>query len=79
MYSYPIDYSEFSSEEIIIIVEFFAMIEDANTSSINPDLLQRKYKEYRNIINSVSLEKKMDRDFEKASGYSVYKTLKKYA
>jgi uncharacterized protein YktA (UPF0223 family) len=78
MYTYPIDYTEFSNAEIIILVEFLAMIEDANTSKVNPNILLKKYNQYRKIINSVSLEKKLDRDFEKASGFSVYKTMKPY-
>ena len=35
MYSYPIDYSEFDSDEIVVIVEFFSLIEDANEKKVN--------------------------------------------
>ena len=77
MYSYPIDYTEFSSEEIIVLVEFFSLIEDANEGKLNKDLLLKKYKEYRTILNSVSYEKKIEREFKKVSGYSIYQTIKK--
>lgn len=77
MYSYPIDYSEFTSEEVIVIVEFFGLIEDANEGKVNKELLLKKYKEYRTILNSVSYEKTIERDFKKVSGYSVYQTIKK--
>lgn len=78
MYSYPIDYDQFTTEEIIVIVEFLAMIEDANQNQVDPNVLSKKHQEFRSVINSISLEKQIDRAFEKASGYSIYKTIKKY-
>jgi len=77
MYSYPIDYSEFDSDEIVVIVEFFSLIEDANEKKVNKDLILKKYKEYRSIINSVSYEKTLEREFMKVSGYSIFETIKK--
>jgi len=77
MYSYPIDYTEFDSDEIVVLVEFFSLIEDANEGKVNKELLLRKYKAYRTILNSVSYEKTIEKDFMKASGYSIFKTIKK--
>ncbi|MBN2605439.1 MAG: UPF0223 family protein [Bacilli bacterium] len=76
MYSYPIDYDLFTQEEIITLVEFFSLIEDANEGTVDVQKLLKTYNEYRQIINSVSLEKQMEKEFEKISGYSIYKTLK---
>ena len=78
MYSYPIDYNEFTTEEITIIVEFLAMIEDANETTVDATILLHKFNAYKKVINSVSLMKQIDRDFEKTSGYSIYKTIQKY-
>lgn len=78
MYTYPIDYDQFTTEEIVVIIEFLAMIEDANQGSVDPHVLSAKHKAFRTVINSVSLEKQIGRDFEKASGYSIYKTIQKY-
>ena len=77
MYSYPIDYTEFDSDEVIILVEFFSLIEDANEGKVNKELLLKKYKEYRSIMNSVSYEKTIEREFFKVSGYSIFNTIKK--
>ncbi len=54
------------------------MIEDINEKKKNAEALGYKYNEYRKIINSKALEKTIDRDFQKTSGYSIYKTIKKY-
>lgn len=77
MYSYPIDYELFTTEEILDIVEFLNLIEAANDQKKVPENIQKAYKRYRSIINSQSIEKQIDRDFEKLSGYSIYNTMKK--
>ncbi len=77
MYSYPIDYTEFEQDEVITLIEFFSLIEDANEGKVSKELLLKKYKEFRSLLNSVSYEKQIDRDFERVSGYSIFKTIKK--
>jgi len=78
MYSYPIDYDLYKPEEVIILVEFYALIEDANEGKVNKEKLSSKYNEFRKILNSISVEKQIDREFEKLSGYSIYKTIQKF-
>lgn len=77
MYSYPIDYDLYKPEEVIKLVEFYALIEDANEGKVNKEVLIEKHNEFRKIVNSVSLEKQIDKEFEKLSGYSIYRTIKK--
>ena len=78
MYSYPIDYDLYTPEEVITLVEFYALIEDANEGKVNKEVLIKKHNEFRKILNSISIEKQIDKEFEKISGYSIYKTIKKY-
>jgi uncharacterized protein YktA (UPF0223 family) len=78
VYSYPIDYNLFTPEEVAQIVEFLSLIEDANEKKVDSMVLSKKHQIFQKIVNSKSLEKKIDRDFEKVSGYSIYKTIKKY-
>lgn len=76
MYSYPIDYEMFTQDEIVVLIEFFSMIEDINESKkVEKDKVLKKYNQYREIINSMSLEKQIDKDFKKVSGYSIYQTI----
>ena len=74
--NYDIDFELFTVEEVVKIVGFFKLIEDAKTKRIDKDLLIRKYKEYRSIINSIALEKKYDRMLYEKSGVSIYHTVK---
>lgn len=78
MYPYPIDFNLYSKLEAIALIEFLALIEDANEGKADKDLLLKMHKKFRSIINSVSTEKRMDKEFEKLSGYSIYNTIKKY-
>lgn len=78
MYTYPIDYDQFTTEEIVVIVEFLSLIEDANTGKVDPIVLSKKHQHYRSVINSIMIEKQIDREFEKVSGYSIHKTIKRY-
>jgi len=78
MYSYPLDYDLFTSDEIAKLVEFLSLIEDANKRKVDAFVLSKKHQEFQKICNSKSLEKKIDRDFKKVSGYSIYQTIKKY-
>ena len=78
MYTYPIDYDQYTTEEIIVIVEFLALVEEANITKVDPHVLSKKHQAFRNVVNSISIEKQIDRAFEKTSGYSIYKTIKKY-
>ena len=78
MYTYPIDYTLFNKDEIIKLVEFLSLVEDANERKIDSKILLKKYNVYRNIINSQSMEKTIDREFKKQSGYSIFQTIKKY-
>ncbi len=78
MYSYPIDYDLYSPEEVIKLVEFYALVEDANEGKENRELLIKRYNEFRKIVNSISIEKQIDKEFKKLSGYSIYKTIEKF-
>ena len=63
MYTYPIDFELYSKKEAIILIEFLSLIEDANERKVDKTLLSKKHKEFRSIINSVSTEKQLDREF----------------
>jgi len=77
-YTYPIDYEQFTTEEIITIVEFLDLVEQANTGKVDPVVFSKKHQEYRKVINSIAIEKQIDKAFQKVSGFSVHKTIQKY-
>ncbi|MFA1818708.1 UPF0223 family protein [Virgibacillus oceani] len=75
-YHYPID-DTWSKEEVIDVVQFFSLIEQANESKTNREELLLKYKRFKQIVPSKSEEKKLFAQFEKHAGYASYRVIKK--
>ena len=74
--NYVIDYDLFTTFEIIKIIEFFKLIEQTRTKVIKSEILLSKYREYQNIINNKSLEKKYDKMLFEKSKVSIYQVMK---
>ncbi len=74
---YPIDYETYSTEEIIVIVEFLSMLEQfaASPATVDQQVLIHKYKQYRDILNNLSEEKRIDREFTQLTNVPIYKTM----
>ena len=76
-YDFEIDYDLFTTDEIVKIFNFFGLIIKNSKHPVNKTLLLNEYKEYRRILNNKSLEKQYDKNFEKKTGISIYKTISK--
>ncbi|UOR12970.1 UPF0223 family protein [Halobacillus amylolyticus] len=74
-YSYPIDETYWSKEEIIDVVNFYSMVEQAYESGVKQDELLLAYTRFKQIVPSKSEEKQLCSQFEKESGYSCYRTV----
>ncbi len=74
---YPIDYETYSTEEIIVIVEFLSMLEQyaSNHATVDKQTLLNKYERYREILNNLSEEKRIDRAFSQTTNIPIYKTM----
>jgi uncharacterized protein YktA (UPF0223 family) len=76
-YSYPIDETYWTKEEIIDVVNFYSLVEQAYENNVSRDDLLLAYTRFKQIVPSKSEEKKLCGEFEKESGYSCYHTVKK--
>ncbi len=79
-FSYPIDYAEYDTEEITRLIAFLDYIDAIGKGRIEPDPreLRNRHREFRSIVNNKTEEKRIDRSFEKLTGVSIYKTVRKY-
>ncbi|MFD1735656.1 UPF0223 family protein [Bacillus salitolerans] len=75
-YQYPISV-DWSTEEIVDVVQFFSSIEKAYEKGIDREELLLSYKKFKQIVPSKSEEKKLCNEFEEDSKYSPYLTIKK--
>ncbi|SEB11460.1 Uncharacterized protein YktA, UPF0223 family [Thalassobacillus cyri] len=75
-YTYPID-ETWSKQEIIDVVNFYSLVEQAYEKNVKRDELMLAYTRFKQIVPSKSEEKQLCGKFEKESGYSCYRTVKK--
>ncbi|UUX34282.1 UPF0223 family protein [Fundicoccus culcitae] len=74
-YSFPIN-SDWSTEEIVIVVNFLSKVEEAYLEGIRLKDFQTAYLAFKQIVTSKSEEKQIDRNYTQESGYSIYQVVK---
>ncbi|KHD46729.1 UPF0223 family protein [Streptococcus hongkongensis] len=75
-YNYPLDIN-WSTDEITSVLHFLNQVELAYEAKVNAKELLQAYANFKVVVPSQAQEKKIDREFEKSSGYSSYKVVKK--
>jgi len=74
-YSYPIS-PDWSTDEIIAVVQFFEGVEKAYEKGIVREEMLSLYRRFKEIVPSQSEEKSIFKEFEEASGYVSYQVVK---
>ena len=73
-YQYPLDL-DWTTEEMVIVMKMWEDLETANENGIANDQFLKTYQNFKTVIKSIGEEKRLGREFEKASGYSLYRTV----
>lgn len=73
---YPIQ-ADWSTQEVIDVIQFFEAIEQAYERGIAREELLRRYRRFKEIVPSKSEEKQICCEYEETSHVSCYQTLKK--
>ena len=71
-YSYPLDLS-WSTEELASVLSFFNKVEEAYESKVEAKEYMEAYRAFKNVVPSIGEEKRLGREFEEVSGYSLYR------
>ena len=74
-YSYPID-MDWTHEEMTSVIKFLNMVELAYEKGVPAAKVMEAYKEYKQVVPSQAQEKTMGKQFERESGYSLYRVVK---
>ncbi|MFD2639632.1 UPF0223 family protein [Piscibacillus salipiscarius] len=74
-YHYPID-PDWSTHEVIDVVEFFQLIEEAYEKQVKASKVMEQYKKFKAVIPSKAEEKTLFKQFEKQSSYVPYQVVK---
>ena len=73
-YSYPLDLS-WSTEELASVLSFLNDVEQAYEAKIAAEKILASYQLFKKIVPSKAEEKRIGREFETASGYSLYRAV----
>lgn len=74
-YSYPI-HDGWTDSEIATVINFLRTVEDAYEIGVDKGKVLKAYQAFKGIVNSKAEEKTVGREFEQASGYSLYRVVK---
>lgn len=74
-YSYPIDPS-WSHQEMADVIALWNAVEAAYESGIAKEELLRAYRAFKLVVPAKGEEKRYGDQFEKETGYSLYRTVK---
>ena len=75
-YQYPLDHT-WSTAEIVDVIHFFTLIEQAYEKGVHRQDLMDAYRRFKEIVPGKSDEKNILDEFQEVSGYSSYLTIKK--
>ncbi|MGX7264176.1 UPF0223 family protein [Enterococcus crotali] len=73
-YQYPLDL-DWTTAEMVIVTNMWSAVEQANETGIDTNAFFNTYKEFKTVVKSIGEEKRLGNEFQKASGYSLYRTL----
>ena len=73
-YQYPLDL-DWTTEEMVIVTNMWTAVEQANETGLPVDKFLTTYQQFKTVVKSIGEEKRFGREFENASGYSLYRTL----
>ncbi len=74
-YSYPLDPS-WTTKEMETVIAMFRAVEDAYEVGIDRDKILDCYRAFKQVVPSKAEEKQLGREFEKNSGYVLYRVVK---
>ncbi|MDF0480418.1 UPF0223 family protein [Vagococcus sp. PNs007] len=73
-YSYPLDL-DWSQSEMVVVMEMWQVLEDVYEKGVEKEAFLSVYKKFKTVVKSIGEERQLGKDFEAASGYSLYRTV----
>jgi uncharacterized protein YktA (UPF0223 family) len=74
-YSYPLR-TDWATDEIISVIAFYEVIEQAYEAGTEREKIMNAYREFKKVVPSKAEEKTLLKEFEESSGYSSYHIVK---
>lgn len=75
-FSYPISH-DWSTDEIVDVINFYEAVEHAYGKGVERDKLMNVYRRFKEIVPGKAQERNLANEYEELSGFSIYQTMKK--
>ncbi|WP_214848797.1 UPF0223 family protein [Exiguobacterium sp. s138] len=72
--NYPIN-PDWSTDEIVTVIQFFNLVEEAYEKGIDRTVFLNAYQAFKTIVNSKSEEKQLDQFYFEETGCSSYRAV----
>ncbi|MGM0124358.1 hypothetical protein IGI37_001735 [Enterococcus sp. AZ194] len=73
-YQYPLDL-DWTTDEMVVVMNMWEELERANEQGIAVEKFLQTYGQFKEVVKSIGEEKRLGKEFEKVSGYSLYRTV----
>ncbi|MFC6170733.1 UPF0223 family protein [Loigolactobacillus jiayinensis] len=73
-YQYPLD-ADWSQTELVTVINFYRAVEQAYEQKSNVAQFLTAYQAFKKIVPGKADEKRLDREFNQVSGYSIYRAV----
>lgn len=74
-YQYPLNL-EWTTNEMVVVMAMWDKLEQAYEKGIKVAELLATYQAFKTVVRSIGEERKLGKEFEMLSGYSLYHTIK---
>lgn len=74
-YSYPLDFS-WSQADLIAVMKLWNALEAAYETGVEVARFKEDYAGFKKVVPSIGEEKRLGLQFEKETGYSLYRAVK---
>ncbi len=74
-YEYPLLH-DWSTEELVLVIAFYEVVEKAYETGILKEKVMTAYRAFKKVVPSMAEEKTLLKEFENVSGYVAFSVLK---
>ncbi|SJZ65237.1 Uncharacterized protein YktA, UPF0223 family [Pilibacter termitis] len=74
-YQYPLSL-DWSVQEMVFVTNFYTKIEQAYEVGVRVEELLEHYQKFKTVVRTIGEEKRLGKQFETVSGYSIYQCVK---
>lgn len=73
-YQYPLEL-DWTTAEMITVTQMWTMVEKAYEEGVVTSAFNETYQAFKQVVKSIGEEKRLGKQFEELSGYSLYRTV----